>query len=306
MELADESPRLVVTRSMSALQVAAPLQRVSRRCAPVLDAASAQLTPLLEPTHLLRHWHHYTLSMCGSVVVGVALLNSPSFADFVRRSALGLRVSLLSFWREHVWAPGRLIWRELVHRQYLQVSDPQQLSDADALLRSLVREFHETWGAQLDAVAAEAAADAAAAQAAAAAAAGAALPISVRAAAAGADAAGLRRRDSGAAGITEAASRAAAAAAAAVVSPLARVLNASLGMPMGAAANLGNAEERGIANLGTMTENEIEGSMAAMSALFAQQMASPAYNMLQVGWHLMASACACASVRVPVYTTDRL
>jgi hypothetical protein len=46
--------------------------------------------------------------------------------------------------------------------------------------------------------------------------------------------------------------------------------------------------------------------MAAMSALFAQQMASPAYNMLQVGWHLMASACACASVRVPVYTTDRL
>ena len=255
MELADESPRLVVTRSMSALQVAAPLQRVSRRCAPVLDAASAQLTPLLEPTHLLRHWHHYTLSLCGSVVVGVALLNSPSFAAFVRRSALGLRVSLLSFWREHVWAPGRLIWRELVHRQYLQVSDPQQLSDADALLRSLVREFHETWGAQLDAVAAEAAAD---------------------------------------------------AAAAAVVSPLARVLNASLGMPMGAAANLGNAEERGIANLGTMTENEIEGSMAAMSALFAQQMASPAYNMLQVGWHLMASACACASVRVPVYTTDRL
>ena len=68
------------------------------------------------------------------------------------QSCEALLESVVSFIREHVWSPALLIYRELVHRQYLKVSDPKQVEDADQLLRTLLHEFHETWGAQLDAV----------------------------------------------------------------------------------------------------------------------------------------------------------
>ena len=42
--------------------------------------------------------------------------------------------------REHVWSPLILIYRELVHRQYLQVSDPRQVEEADVLLGYFVAE----------------------------------------------------------------------------------------------------------------------------------------------------------------------
>ena len=119
---------------------------------------------------------------------------------------------------------------------------------------------------------------------------------------------GMQSDDNGS-GIVDSASRAAAAssraataAAAAVISPLARAFHYGIG---GAGAGGGGAadddgyvtdEEPSPPHLPWyalpmspplvprgryVTEEELEGAMAGMSALFAQQMASPAYNMLQ-------------------------
>ena len=44
-----------------------------------------------------------------------------------------------------------MMFRELVHRQYLHVSNPRDIEDAEELLEQLLRQFRVTWGAQLDA-----------------------------------------------------------------------------------------------------------------------------------------------------------
>ena len=183
-----------------------------------------------------------------------------------------------------------------------QVSDPQQMHDADKLLRTLLREFRQTWGAQLEAAQVEAAGEGARD---AAARVNALAPSDLRrfetipppslgehggaAGASGAEGGGgeggtLEQAAMVAEAVsrsTEAASRAATAAAAAVVAPLARALHSSLGHPFGEPdpADLASGTRDG--GGGDLTERELEGSMAAMSALFAQQMASPAYNMVQ-------------------------
>ena len=215
----------------SALEASEPLLAACRRSIAARELSASAVAPIMTPSHLARHWMVYSLLGASGVIGTIALSRSDSLYSLVSKMVGGFLASAVSFWREHVWSPARLIYRELVQRQYLHVADPQQLRDANELLRTLLREFKETWGAPERALEAVQT-----------------------------DPQGGKM------------SAAAISAAQAVMAPLARTLQAFRG------TDGGDEDENAQAYL---TERELEGAMAGMSALFAQQMASPAYNMLQ-------------------------
>ena len=138
-----------------AVRASSDLLAACRHAPSSRDHSAARLAPQLMPSHLERHWAVYTAAAAGTLVGGVALARYPAVSAFLLSSYRALVDSVRSFWREHIWQPGLLIYKELVHRQYLEVGDHQAVQEADQLLRTLLREFKETWGAQLDAAIAD-------------------------------------------------------------------------------------------------------------------------------------------------------
>lgn len=268
------------------------------QCSASRQSAFEALDPLLMPSHIERHWMSYAAVATG-VLAGVTALGvSPALRHGVRSSTRSVIESMRSFFHEHVWQPTSMIWKELVHRQYLTISDPQQLNDADELLRTLLREFKQTWGAQLESVVKTATSSAGGQQAG-------GHRAGEQAGMDGLDAVGVdvvsvgggvevvggweNRAAEGESGAIEwiqdsassaaaASTKAATAAASAVITPLARALHASIGIG-GSDGEGGDGEGGG--KLGYVSEEELEEAMSAMSVLFAEQMQSPTYNMLQ-------------------------
>ena len=267
------------------------------QCSASRQSAFEALDLLLMPSHIERHWMSYAAVATG-VLAGVTALGvSPALRHGVRSSTRSVIESMRSFFHEHVWQPTSMIWKELVHRQYLTISDPQQLNDADELLRTLLREFKQTWGAQLESVVKTATSSAGGQQAGAPGrgAGGHGRPRRRR------RGRGERRRgrrgggrmgESGCRGrerrhrvdpglgeqrcrgIDQSRHRRRVRRHHA----LARALHASIGIG-GSDGEGGDGEGGG--KLGYVSEEELEEAMSAMSVLFAEQMQSPTYNMLQ-------------------------
>ena len=130
----------------------AELQARCAQCRPASAACVAAFAPLERPSHLNRNWMAY----CGGglLVAGVALQlrRSDALVPLLRSYWSATSATATSFWREHVVAPATLMWRELVHRDYLHVSDPRALQQADEDLHILLRQFRNTWGVELEKV----------------------------------------------------------------------------------------------------------------------------------------------------------
>ena len=91
------------------------------------------------------------MAYCGGGVLVAALIRrSDELMPLLRSYWSATSATATSFWREHVVAPATLMWRELVHRDYLHVSDPRALQQADEVLHILLRQFRETWSAELE------------------------------------------------------------------------------------------------------------------------------------------------------------
>uniref|UniRef100_A0A7S0P364 Nuclear control of ATPase protein 2 n=1 Tax=Calcidiscus leptoporus TaxID=127549 RepID=A0A7S0P364_9EUKA len=112
------------------------------------------LEPLARPSHVSRHRLAYSaLGAVGLIGGLLAFRRRAQLAPVLRSSLRNLVESVRSFWREHVASPASRMWRELVQRQYLQVSDPAAIEDAKELLGVLQGQFIEKWGAELRAAA---------------------------------------------------------------------------------------------------------------------------------------------------------
>ena len=113
-----------------------------------------------------RHWLGYS---CAAVVGATIALylsrRSVAIVPLLRRSAKEAAIAATSFLKEHVYTPAALIVKELYKPQYQRVSDPREISEADALLRSLLRQFKENWSSELNALVAAGGGSAAAASA---------------------------------------------------------------------------------------------------------------------------------------------
>ena len=129
------------------LATCAELQARCAQCRPASATCVAAFSPLDRPSHLSRNWMAY----CGGGVLVAALIRrSDELMPLLRSYWSATSATATSFWREHVVAPATLMWRELVHRDYLHVSDPRALQQADEVLHILLRQFRETWSAELE------------------------------------------------------------------------------------------------------------------------------------------------------------
>ncbi|KAL1520382.1 hypothetical protein AB1Y20_021969 [Prymnesium parvum] len=119
---------------------------------PALRTAASRLAPFALPSHLSRHWLSYAVAGgVGTYLVAALLRTNSALGSFLRASTRAIVESTLSFWREHLYTPALVMVRELVHRQYLHVSNPRDIEEAEVLLEQLLRQFRSQWGAQLEA-----------------------------------------------------------------------------------------------------------------------------------------------------------
>ena len=139
--------------AVSSCAVSSSAGSLARICAgsrAALGRFEAQHSLLERPGHLSRHWLRYSSSalllLAGSAVLAHKRVNLP---QVIRNSGRTLLDSCRSFLIEHVYTPAQLMYKELVERQYLRVSDPGAIQDADRLLRQLLRDFKKSWGLEL-------------------------------------------------------------------------------------------------------------------------------------------------------------
>jgi hypothetical protein len=287
------------------------LHALCARCRPASARCAKRLAPLALPSHLSRHWVSYCAGGAALAAAATWALRSHTLLPLLRAWCTAAVDSASSFWREHVRAPAAMLWRELVHRDYLQISDPRAAQRSSELLHELLAQFKETWASELQAaelrasapasedigwaaavLAAPAQGAAAAAQGAAAAAQGAgdaaaavygagdAASAAVYGAGEAAVAAIQRRASDGVhPGAAVAAGAAAAQAASEAASEAIAAAAATTAATEAATAAASGASRGAAAVMPRLID--IDAEMEAISRLFGMQLQSPAYNMVQ-------------------------
>ena len=289
------------------------LHALCARCRPASARCAKRLAPLALPSHLSRHWVSYCAGGAALAAAATWALRSDTLLPLLRAWNTAAVDSASSFWREHVRGPAALLWRELVHRDYLQISDPRAAQRSSELLHELLAQFRETWASELQAAELRASAPAledigwaaaaaqgimaAPAQGAAAAAqgAGAAWEGAGDAAAAvygtgyeasaavygagEAAVAAIQRRASDGGGVVH--PGAAVAAGAAAAQAASEAVAAAAATTAAAAAASGASGTGGAAAAAMPRLIDIDAEMEAISRLFGMQLQSPAYNMVQ-------------------------
>ena len=310
-QLPERSPPPPRPAPSAKLAAGGELHALCARCRPASARCAKRLEPLALPSHLSRHWVSYCAGGAALAAAATWALRSDTLLPLLRAWCTAAVDSASSFWREHVRAPAAMLWRELVHRDYLQISDPRAAQRSSELLHELLAQFRETWASELQA--AELRASAPASEDIGWAAAVMAAPAQGAAAAAqGAAAAAQGAGDAAAAvyGAGDAASAAVYGAGEAAVAAIQR--RASDGVHPGAAVAAGaaaaqaasEAASEAIAAAATTTAAteaaaaaasgarggaaaamprliDIDAEMEAISRLFGMQLQSPAYNMVQ-------------------------
>lgn len=148
-----EKPVDPVDAEARSVALLSALRAVARRSGFAREAAQRKLQAAAYPSHLQRHWLSYSCAAAAAATLALYVSRrSEAVLPLLRRSAREASSAVVGFLKEHVYSPAAIVVKELYKPQYQRVSDPREISEADALLRSLLRQFKMNWSSELNAL----------------------------------------------------------------------------------------------------------------------------------------------------------